>query len=959
MPTLTVCLVVKNEEAHLARCLESVRGLADDIVVVDTGSTDRTVEIARSFGARLFHLAWQDDFSLVRNFAIAQATGDWILSIDADESIAARDHARIREEAGRDGCDAYAVSQRHYLTSGYFIGFQPGRGEYDEGEPYTGFFDIECVRLFRNQPWLRFRGRVHEAVASSDPSRPLVQARGDWVIHHFGKAGDRDVLLAKDEEYLKLGIRKVEEQPTDPHAHYELGVQNSALNEPAAALACFERTLELSGGYRDTHLHIAICHARLGKPRRALAALRLAARALPHRAAEIALEEGNAHRALDDDAAAERAYCRAVSSNPGLIGASLNLAVVYVRQNRPAEALVNLDRALEYCPGHADSRMTRAQIRSRIGNDSGALSDLEQLGSDARALRLRARILAQQRRFQEARACLTQLNDTADAELAGLRGAVALGLGEVDDAVAQLRRSLDLDATHEAARNLSTALEGRGDRAGALAAAAEALRLSPDDVAALERFAQLSGDMFRHRAAGDASDALTIFFCQPRSVVFDARTPLTRGLGGTESAIVYLAEALARRGHRVVVLNNCEEPGRFGSVEYARWETLPVRCLADRPDVLVGVRYWRTIGRVRFAPLQIFWTGDAFDQPFVEHLGDRQARAGIDFFMLQSDWQSATFQAHHDVPDWQIVRTRLGAAASSVEPQAGPSVPATRARGLAYASTPFRGLDVLLDLFPRIRAACPDATLDIFSSMQVYGMSEADDRRQFRAVYRKARQPGVKLVGSVPQIELAERLGQARVLAYPNHFAETFCIAAIEAQAAGCAVVTSGFGALPETVGDAGICVPGDPRSAAYQQAFVDACVSLLCDDERWQALSARARTRAWTRYTWPVIAEEWEATCRTALIDEPPVLDRIATHLAAGREGLAQRMLERETAPDGMTDAWDALKEFAAWRNGRGDAPSPGALRCIALHFRSLRRYGLLEPLGPPKTSATRPSAA
>jgi tetratricopeptide (TPR) repeat protein len=946
MPTLTVCLVVRNEEDHLPRCLDSVRGLADEIVLVDTGSTDRTVEIAESYGLHLFHQPWQDDFSLVRNFAITQATGDWILSIDADESIALRDHARIREALQRDDIDAVAVSQRHYLTTGYFIGWQPAPGEYDEGRPYAGFFDVECVRLFRNRATLRFQNRVHESLVSTDPSRPIVKARGDWMVQHYGKAGDRDVLRAKDEAYLKLGVRKAQENPNDHHAHYELGVQNSVLGKLDPALACFERVLQLSsGGYLDTHLHIAICHARLGQPRRALAALRRATRTLPQCAAEIAFEEGNAHRALSDEAAAERAYRRSISSNPSLVPPSLNLAFLYEGQNRWPEALACLDAALEWSPGHPEARMKRALVRKHRGDIAGALADLEQLGSYGGALRARVRILAHQHRFQEAADCLATMSDDADAEILSLDGAIALGRGDAPRAIATLRRSLEMDPTHEAARNLSTALESQGDRAGALAAAAEALRLLPDDAAALAQFAQLSGDMFRHRATGGETDLLTIFFCQPRSIHYDARTPQTRGLGGTESAVIYLAEALARRGHHVVVLNNCEEPGVFDGVEYARWETLTARCLTGRPDVLVGVRFWQTIGALRLAPLQIFWTGDACNQPYVEHLGDRQARAEIDFFMLQSDWQAETFQSHHDVPAWRIVRTKLGSAASMFEPGTQSARPLARARRMAYTSTPFRGLDVLLDLFPRIRAACPDATLDIFSSMQVYGMSPGEDHSQFRAVYRKARQPGVTLVGSLPQMELAARLADSRILAYPNHYSETFCIAAIEAQAAGCVAVTSEFGALPETVGDAGICVPGDPRSAGYQRAFVETCVALLTDDGQWQSMSTRALARAWTSYTWPSIAEAWEAICRTALSEEPPVLARVATHLQAGRLGLAQRMLDRETPPPGMADAWDALRVFIAAREGNGDPLPPDGLQRLALSFRSLRRDALLEP--------------
>src|SRR5687767_12493572 len=98
MPTLSVCLIVKNEERYLAQCLQSVRGLWDDLVIVDTGSTDRTVEIAESFGARVFHFTWCDDFSAARNFCLDQITTDWILSLDADETIAGRDHALIREQ---------------------------------------------------------------------------------------------------------------------------------------------------------------------------------------------------------------------------------------------------------------------------------------------------------------------------------------------------------------------------------------------------------------------------------------------------------------------------------------------------------------------------------------------------------------------------------------------------------------------------------------------------------------------------------------------------------------------------------------------------------------------------------------------------------------------------------------------------------------------------------------------
>jgi glycosyltransferase involved in cell wall biosynthesis len=375
-------------------------------------------------------------------------------------------------------------------------------------------------------------------------------------------------------------------------------------------------------------------------------------------------------------------------------------------------------------------------------------------------------------------------------------------------------------------------------------------------------------------------------------------------------------------------------------VEYARWETLAARCVTDRPDVLVAVRFWEAIAAVRLAPLQIFWTGDAYDQPYLNGLSAVAASSEIDLFMLQSDWQIETFRTHHRVPASHIVRTTLGAATAPLAPLSR----VRRERRLAYASTPFRGLDMLLEVFPQIRAACPDATLEIYSSMQVYGVSAADDRKQFDAVYRKAKQPGVTLVGSVSQPVLAERLRTARILAYPNSYEETFCIAAAEAQAAGCVVVTSALGALPETVGAAGVCIGGRPGSAAYRKAFVDACIALLKDDARWEAMSAHAAAQAAERFSWPRIAEHWEHQCRMALTDEPVELERVFVHLAAGRAGLAYRMLSKIPQPAGVSnDTWISLTAFVASEAGEASPPPPAAIDALALYFRSLRRSGAL----------------
>ena len=940
---LSVCLIVKNEERHLGRCLESVRGLADEIVVVDTGSSDRTVAIAREHGARVTHFTWCDDFSAAKNFSIEQATGDWILSIDADESIATRDHSAIRATVEADAVDAVVVAQRHYVDT-VLVGWQSGSGGYAEGEPYGGFIDVDCRRLFRNHPCLRFRNRVHEELVSLDSARPFIEARGTWVLHHYGKTDGAERLLSKGEAYLRIGRKKVEEQPHDPQAHYELGVQFAELKQPDEAIGSFERALALSPNFRDAQLRLALCHLDAKQYRAALQALRDCHRLLPRRRAEVALTEGNAHRELGDLRRAEQAFRRALKENPALAPASMNLALLYTRERRYDEALACLDRAVEQAPRDIRLRSLRGHVRCDAGDEAGALADLQCAAGDIPATRLRARILVRQRRFEAARASLVGVDTSTDAELAGLHGAVALGLGNVAEAVTRLEESLRIEPTVDAALNLSTALQSQGARTEAFRAAAQALGIVPSNQAAQTRFAQFAGNQF-HDRRDPGNQTLTFAFYQPHSLDYDGSTPRERGLGGTESAVVYLAESLARRGHRCIVFNGCSRERDVNAVEYVRWEAMPDRSITDRPDVLVAVRSWDLIGRLRLAPLQIFWTGDAFDQPFVQALSRTEARAEIDFFMLQSDWHTSTFQTHHAVPSTQIIKTTLGAAASA-NVDTRPAVSATRPRRLAYVSTPFRGLDVLLDLFPRIREACPDAELHVFSSMRVYGVTAADDQAQFDVLYRRTRAlEGVTLVGSLPQLELAERLEQCRVLAYPNHFEETFCIAAAEAQAAGCPVVTSALGALPETVGDAGTSIPGDPRSARYQNAFIAECVDLLTNDARWQTMSSRARARAATLFSWPAIAEHWEAVCVAGLRTEPFEVERIAVHLANDRAGLAQRMLARTPKPDDVSsEVWEALNALVTWRAGGAPRPRAAVLQQIALHFRSLRRAGVLD---------------
>lgn len=247
-PTVSLCMIVKNEERYLAQCLASVKPIVDELIVVDTGSTDHTLSIARVFGATIYHFDWTGSFSDARNYAISRANGKWILIMDADERISPRDYAAFCTmiRASLPGRDAWSVPIRNYSNRVHIQGWTANDGAYPEEEQADGWYPAERVRLFPNDPRIRYEGVVHELVEPALRLHGFTIHEAPIVAHHYGEIeGLPDNLMEKQLRYFELGKQKLDKNPNDLVALSELAVQAGELERFDEELALWNRLLAL------------------------------------------------------------------------------------------------------------------------------------------------------------------------------------------------------------------------------------------------------------------------------------------------------------------------------------------------------------------------------------------------------------------------------------------------------------------------------------------------------------------------------------------------------------------------------------------------------------------------------------------------------------------------------------------------------------------------------------------
>jgi tetratricopeptide (TPR) repeat protein len=368
--TLSLCMIVKDEEEMLPRCLAAVKPAVDEMIVVDTGSTDRTVEIAESFGARVLHHEWTGSFSDARNVSLEAATGDWIIYLDADEVLVEEDADGLRALTGRVWREAFALVETNYT------------GDIEDGTAMTH----TAMRMFRNRPEYRFKGRLHEQMAYALPG--YLTERIEYTqlrIEHYGYLGVVRDTKDKSRRNLELLQQQVAEGMESAFQSFNLGSEYLALGEFQTSVDHFTKSWEMleTDPGRTVYPYVPTLANRfvtalreLGRPD---AADRMADEALDlfEGFTDLVFQKAWIARARGDDAGARTLFgsCLEMGDAPSryssVVGCGTYLSLIALSQlSSGAEAEALLARCIDEHPGFLGAVHPYAAAMLAAGRDA-------------------------------------------------------------------------------------------------------------------------------------------------------------------------------------------------------------------------------------------------------------------------------------------------------------------------------------------------------------------------------------------------------------------------------------------------------------------------------------------------------------------------------------------------------------------------------------------------------------
>lgn len=348
---LTVSMIVKNEERFLGECLSSIKDIADEIIVVDTGSTDRTIEIARSFGARIVEIEWPNDFAQARNVGLELVKTPWVLVLDADEELIQDDISVLQKAITDPTADAYNLRIVSIMD----------RAE-DISESYV-------TRLVRSHPKIRFRGAVHEQLLDSVAEQRMRVGPLNVRLLHKGYLTAVVQGRNKSERNRTLLASHLKNHPNDAYMLWQMAQTLLGTSEFRQALAMAKRAINNIA--RDHALWVvfqatlARTYDATGQPKKAIRILQEGKIAFPNYT-DFYYQEGNIRLRLNQWEAAEKLFRRCLQlgeasdflmTDTGIGGfkSLYKLSQALFQQGKSQEALAHLLLAIKTHPSYRDA----------------------------------------------------------------------------------------------------------------------------------------------------------------------------------------------------------------------------------------------------------------------------------------------------------------------------------------------------------------------------------------------------------------------------------------------------------------------------------------------------------------------------------------------------------------------------------------------------------------------------
>jgi len=348
-------MIVKDGVSTLARCLTSVRGVVDRIVIGDTGSADDSVSIAKEFGAEIIFVPWQGDFSSARNAVLRQSKCDWILVMDADEMLDPDAAVALAKITQNPEIAAYDVWRWNYVLQTNSRSGEHGAltnpRKLKEASAYPAYVKSLNTRLFRRNPEVYFERPVHETVSYRLQCLRLPVDTAPFVIHHFGQAEDHEAdRRRKNELYQQIGLEHLRHYPEDARTCFELGLgELEHYQRPEPALKLFLKAVQINPKDSNSLLFAGICLIRLQRLPEALQML-LRSAAIDPQSAVLHEALGDSHFHQGAYAEALLAYIKAqtLGSSSALVLAKRGVCEIYGGKND--SGILHLQEALHQEP---------------------------------------------------------------------------------------------------------------------------------------------------------------------------------------------------------------------------------------------------------------------------------------------------------------------------------------------------------------------------------------------------------------------------------------------------------------------------------------------------------------------------------------------------------------------------------------------------------------------------------